>query len=272
MRSWRDRLVAGLFAVCLAALPVSADEQENTQNIQKVNTQVDLSGYVASLQKKIQKSWVPPEVIEQGHAVVIFKLDRDGNVIHSYIKESSGNNLYDISAMESIQKSSPFASFPEGYNKETLTMQYVFNSSVVSKDCIRELIEKADRYVNSNNQLALKYIDEAINTIQGDPSAYFLYARRHKINKLLGNNEESANDLAESKRLKALYDTQRINKCKEALLAEETPFAYFTLANAYELAGDIDNALYNIDKAISMTDLNHSYKRYRAEIIMRSGK
>ena len=74
------------------------------------------------------------------------------------------------------------------------------------------------------------------------------------------------------KKRKIIYDAQRINKCKEALKEEETPFAYFTLANAYELAGDYQNALFNIDKAISMTELNHAYKRYRAEIIMKSGK
>jgi tetratricopeptide (TPR) repeat protein len=88
----------------------------------------------------------------------------------------------------------------------------------------------------------------------------------------MGDAEAAKADIAESKRLKAVYDSQRINKCKEALALEETPFGYFTLANAYELAGDYQKALFNIDKAISMTELNHAYKRYRAEIIMKSGK
>ena len=119
---------------------------------------------------------------------------------------------------------------------------------------------------------ALDIIDKAIKSIEGDPAAYFLYARRYKINKLMGNTAEAQKDMAECKRLKIAYDRRRIAKCKEALLQDETPFAYFTLANAYELAGDYQNALYNIDKAIGMTDLNQAYKRYRAELIMKNGK
>ena len=85
----------------------------------------------------------------------------------------------------------------------------------------------------------------------------------------MGNEEAAKADIAECKRLKTIYDNNRIQKCKDALRQEETPFAYFTLANAYDLAGDYNNAIYNIDKAISMTELNHAYKRYKAEIQMR---
>ena len=264
------RILLAVLTAFMTVCPVLSDEFDNAQNQRVAPAQVDLTDYVTSLQAKIQKSWVPPEVVERGCTVVIFKLDREGNVIHSYVKESSGDRLYDVSALESIQKASPFASVPEGYTKETITMQYSFNSSVVSKDEIKELVAKSERYVNSDNMRALSYIDEAIRTIQGDPAAYFLYARRAKINKLMGNENAAKTDLEESKRLRMVYNAQRIDKCKKALLAEETPFAYFTLANAYELAGDYTNALQNIDKAISMTDLNHAYKRYRAEIIMRS--
>lgn len=264
------RILLAVMTAFLAVCPVMSEEFDYSQNQKAVPQRVDLTDYVTSLQAKIQKSWVPPEVVEQGHTVVVFKLDRDGNVIHSYVKESSGDSLYDVSALESIQKASPFAAVPEGYNRDTITMQYSFKSSVVSKDEIKELVAKSERYVNSDNSRALSYIDEAIRTIQGDPAAYFLYARRAKINKLMGNDDAAKRDTEESKRLKTVYNNQRIDKCKRALLAEETPFAYFTLANAYELAGDYTNALQNIDKAISMTDLNHAYKRYRAEIIMRS--
>ena len=64
----------------------------------------------------------------------------------------------------------------------------------------------------------------------------------------------------------------RLSEVIKALEKDETPFAYFTLANAYELAGDFQNALNSIDKAISMTELNNAYIRYRAEMIMRNAK
>ena len=256
-------LSLGLMLVC----PAIAYDDNTNQYTKKTAIKYDFSDYMTGVRSKIQKAWAPPEVIEEGHATVIFKIDKSGNVISSYIKESSGNRLYDESALNSIQKASPYAQLPDESGRENITVVYSFDSSIVKTDHIKELVQMSE---SCDNRTALKYIDQAIREIEGDPAAYFLYARRHKLNKALGNHTEASDDLVECKRLKTLYDKRRIEKCKQALAQEETPFAYFTLANAYDLAGDYNNAIYNIDKAISMTELNHAYKRYRAEIIMRN--
>ena len=252
--------------------PAFASDYDMYQTQKSINSKYDFSDYMTDVRAKIQKAWNPPDVLEEGHAVVIFKLDKSGNVISSYIKESSGNQLYDSSALNSIQQASPYAQLPDESGKQYITVLYSFDSSIVKTDHIKELVQMSEKYMNGDARTALKYIDQAIREIEGDPAAYFLYARRHKIDKMLGNYQEAENDLAECKRLKVMYDKKRINKCKEALAQEETPFAYFTLANAYDLAGDYNNAIYNIDKAIGMTELNHAYKRYRAEIVMRNSK
>lgn len=260
-----------LFGVMFIS-PVFAVDTEDSQPVKSVPVKYDFSDYMTEVRAKIQKSWTPPEVLEEGHAVVIFKIDKSGNVLSSYIKESSGNRLYDESALNSVQLASPYACLPDEAGREYITVLYSFDSSIVNANHVKELVQLSEQYTARDNERALRYIDEALREIEGDPAAYFLYARRHKINKLMGNTKEAQNDIAECKRLKELYDRRRINKCKEALAQEETPFAYFTLANAYDLAGDYNNAIYNIDKAISMTELNHAYKRYRAEIIMRNSQ
>ena len=244
----------------------------NSSSLKKMTVKEEFGDYMSQVGDKISKSWNPPEVIEEGHASVVFKLDRNGNLISSYIKESSGNKIYDESALASIQSASPYAHFPESSQRETITIQYAFDSSIVKTDYVKELVQQSERYINIDNSTALQYIDKALKEIEGDPAAYFLYARRYKINKLMGNTEAAKSDMQECKRLKTAYDKRRIAKCQEALAKEETPFGYFTLANAYDLAGDFQNAIYNIDKAISLTELNHAYKRYRAEIIMRNSK
>ena len=180
--------------------------------------------------------------------------------------------MYDEAALNSIQQASPYAQLPDESGKNCITVLYSFDSSIVKTDHIKELVQMSETYARTDSQTALRYIDQAIKEIEGDPAAYFLYARRHKLNKAMGNHIDASNDLVECKRLKALYDKRRIEKCKDALAQEETPFAYFALANAYDLAGDYNNAIYNIDKAISMTELNHAYKRYRAEMVMRNNK
>ena len=267
-----SKIICSFTLSVMLVLPAYCEEFNYAQTQRRISVNEEFGDYMTSVRSKISQTWTPPSVLEEGHAGVIFKLDRNGNVISAYIKESSGNSLYDESALNAIQKASPYQNFPENATREYITVMYSFDSSIVNTNEVKDMVAQAENLTGRNNQKARNLLDTAIKTIEGDPAAYFLYARRHKLDKLMGDTEAAQRDLAECKRLKAMYDKQRINKCKEALALEETPFGYFTLANAYELAGDYQNALFNIDKAISMTELNHAYKRYRAEIIMRSGK
>ena len=249
-----------------------SEEPDSAQTQSRVSVQEEFGDYMISVREQISKNWIPPEVTEEGHATVIFKLDKDGNVLYAYINESSGDKFYDASALNSVQKAAPYQRFPENSTREDITIVYSFDSSVVSANHLKELVAESEKYVNRDNLRARDIIDQAIKSIEGDPASYFLYARRHKLDKLLGDTEAAKTDLEKSRMFKIAYDKRRIAKCKEAIAEDETPFAYFTLANAYELAGDYQNAIYNIDKAISMTQLNQAYKRYRAELIMRSDK
>ena len=267
-----SKIIITLSLVAFLSCPVFSEEFDYSQSQRRISVQEEFGDYMINVQNKIAKTWTPPDVIESGHATVVFKVDKSGNVISSYIKESSGNLLYDESALNSIQKASPYAEFPENSTRDNITVVYSFDSSIISANQVEALVKKADAYINKDNQMALNILDEAIKSVGGDPASYFLYARRQKINKLMGNTDAAEADLAECKRLKALYDKKRIAKCKEALEKDETPFAYFTLANAFEHAGDFQNALNSIDKAISMTELNNAYIRYRAEMIMRNAK
>ena len=266
-----SKIVCAFALGVMLVLPSYSEEFNYAQTQRKISLNEEFGDYMAEVRSKISKAWAPPNVLEEGHAGVVFKIDNNGNVISAYIKESSGNSLYDESALNSVQKAAPYPCFPENASRESITVMYSFDSSIVSANEVKDMVAQAEKLTGRDNETARKILDTAISTIQGDPAAYFLYARRYKLDKLLGDMDAAKFDMEECKKLKAVYDSQRINKCKEALALEETPFGYFTLANAYELAGDYQNALNNIDKAISMTELNHAYKRYRAELIMKNG-
>lgn len=267
-----NKVIVALSLGIMLILPACAEEFNYAQTQRQISLNEEFGDYMSEVRSKIFNTWNPPNVLEEGHAGIVFKLDNNGNVLSAYIKESSGNALYDQSALNSVQKASPYPCFPQNASRDTITVMYSFDSSIVDKEEIKNLVADSEKYINKDNQAARNILDTAIKAIQGDPASYFLYARRHKLDKLMGDTEAAKADIAECKRLKAIYDEQRINKCKEALALEETPFGYFTLANAYELAGDYRSAISNIDKAISMTELNHAYKRYRAELIMKSDK
>lgn len=236
-------------------------------------SQNDFSGYMTTLQGKIQKNWNPPECLERdGHALVKFSIARNGAVYSSQIVESSGDPVFDESAMEAIRKASPFANFPANTSRGSITIKYSFDTSVVNTGDMQKYLANAEKFYNVNNNTALDYINKAIDEVDGDISAYFLYGKRSKIKEALGDTVGAAADLDESMRLKAKYDQKRIMASRLIAEMEQSPFSYFSLAHSYEIAGDYERAIEAIDKAIQLTELNNNYKRYKDELVTKSSK
>jgi colicin import membrane protein len=64
--------------------------------------------YIALVQQKIWDEWIHPEFSSEDLAAVIsFQIDRKGNIISPEIVKSSGNDLFDRSAMKAILKAGP---------------------------------------------------------------------------------------------------------------------------------------------------------------------
>ena len=229
----------------------------------------EYSEYMSNLKNKIHNSWIAPDNIEEGHASAIFRINKNGEIISVEIKESSGNEIFDNSIMEALNKAEPFGNFPEGSARNTLTIQYNFDTRLVKTDTLKEYAKKADELLNKDNKKALEYINLAIEEADDNYSAYFLYARRAKINNALGNIENAKQDIEKSKILKNLYNNKKIESCRKIAEEDNTAYSYFILAHAYDTANEYDNAIIAIDKAINLTLLNNNYKRYREEIIER---
>ena len=228
----------------------------------------DFGGYMSDVNKRIQKTWTPPNDIMDSHAEVLFRVNKYGEVLYSQITKSSGNSEFDKSVKEALNHC-VFDEFPADSKREFITIQYSFNLHSADTERMKEYAELAEKYYSCDKNLALKYLDMAIEEIKGDSCSYFLYARRCKLNNELGNKEAANSDLAEFERLKALNDEKRIRACKKDVQEIGSPFAYFSLANAYDAAGDYENAIVAINQAIKMTPLNNAYIRYRADIIIR---
>ncbi len=253
----------------LLALPASADSYglASSQPAVYRTARADFAPYMVSVRENIQKNWHPPDVIQEGHVSVLFQLDRSGRIISSKILESSGNEIFDESALDALKRSEPFGKFPEQSSREVITINYSFDSSLVSTDKMKEYMAQSDRYYYSDKGESLKYINLAINEVCGDERAYFLYEKRSKIKNALGDTKGAEEDLALYRDLKNKVDIKRVHAIKHQAEIENTPFAYFYLAYSYEQIKDYENAIHAINKAIDMTELNNQYKRYRTELV-----
>ena len=252
----------------LSTLSVQAYEYSSYYNHPTRNQQVqaDFSEYMSNVRNKLQRNWIYPDFLEEGHVRVLFKIDREGNVIAGDIIESSGNPVYDESAVNAIHKSEPFGEFPENSTRQTITINYSFDTTFIKTDKIKELYEQAKRYTYSDRQLALKYINEAIEEVGTDSESYFLYKRRAKIKEGIGDHIGAKEDMEQYNKLKARVDIKRVHLLKRQAEVEDSAFAYYYLAYAYEQIKDYENAIWAVNKAIERTDLNQQYKRYRTEL------
>lgn len=263
------RVLIVVLCISILALNANAYESNSYYNRPTGNQQVraDFSDYMEQVRTKLQRNWVSPDFLEEGHVRVLFKIDNQGNVISGDILESSGNDIYDESAVDAIHKSEPFGKFPENTTRQTLTINYSFDMSLVKTDKIKEYYDLAKKYTYSDRNLALKYINLAINEVGNDIESYFLYKRRGKIKEGLGDHLGAKADFDEYESKKAKVDIKRVHALKHQAEIEDNAFAYYYLAYAYEQIRDYEGAIWAINKAIERTDLNQQYKRYRTELV-----
>ncbi len=76
--------------------------------------EIDLTDYVAQMEKKIRKSWFPPKGEETKKIILKFKISSQGVVSSVRLKASSGIMMADEAAMTAVKTASPFAPLPKG--------------------------------------------------------------------------------------------------------------------------------------------------------------
>lgn len=263
-----------IFSMCiLFFIPqgVKASEYCPNQQYNASQSREDFSGYMQNVSEKLRKNWTPPDFLEEAHTRVLLKLDREGRVLAARIVEDSGDVIYDESTFDAIKKSEPFGRFPNESLKESITINYSFDTSLVKTDKMKQYYELSKKYFVSDKKEALRYINLAIAEVQGDDESYFLYKRRGKIKEALGDYVSAREDFKVYENLKAKVDIKRVHALKHQVEVEDTAFAYFYLAYAYEQIRDYENAIRAINKAIEKTDLNNQYKRYRLQLVKEYG-
>ena len=107
----------------------------------------------------------------------------------------------------------------------------------------------------------------SFKNVRTDNESYFLYKRRAKIKEGLGDHFGAKEDFEQYEKMKARVDIKRVHLLKRQAEVEDSAFAYYYLAYAYEQIKDYEGAIWAINKAIERTDLNQHYKRYRTDLV-----
>jgi TonB family protein len=84
--------------------------------------------YLRQIQAKIGERWTPPRAAAHGgeRAVVLFEIERDGQVREPILERGSGNTLYDQSALRAVREASPFPPLPQEFKASSLRVHFGF--------------------------------------------------------------------------------------------------------------------------------------------------
>jgi TonB family protein len=82
--------------------------------------------YLAAVQRKVTERW-EGRALQGRQPVVVFEIGRDGQVSNVAIKDSSGNQYYDRTAMRAIADAAPFPPLPGEFPGSVLRIHLGFN-------------------------------------------------------------------------------------------------------------------------------------------------
>jgi len=86
----------------------------------------NISQYRIYVIDQIQKNWSPPRSMKSYNLTILFTLSRDGSLLQLNVLKSSGNQIYDNAAMETIRKCVPFNPLPENFYQSTVNIEMTF--------------------------------------------------------------------------------------------------------------------------------------------------
>jgi len=90
----------------------------------------DLGPYMRSLQRKIKMNWTPPKTNAPNRVTLLFKLNRNGEILSSSVVKSSGDANVDKAAQEALKASAPFGKFPTEFKGQNIDIQFTFDYNV----------------------------------------------------------------------------------------------------------------------------------------------
>ena len=109
-----------------------AKESTNTTDNKNNLTvdEVDIGPYMSKMQREIKTNWNPPNIKTTKHVVLLYKINKDGTVPKSEILKSSGSKKMDASALEALNKSTPFSPLPKKFKGDNIDVQFTFDYNV----------------------------------------------------------------------------------------------------------------------------------------------
>jgi len=92
---------------------------------------IDFGPYMADLQRRIRRAWIPARQPDSRQVVVVFKIHPNGEMSNLRLTQTSGSAEADQRAMQAVERAAPFRPLPDG-QKDEVDIQFTFDYKVFS--------------------------------------------------------------------------------------------------------------------------------------------
>jgi TonB family protein len=92
----------------------------------------DFGPFMADLERRIKRNWLPPRGSERRRVKLVFYLLRDGRLFKVDTVGSSGDPLADRAAVAAVEASAPFMAFPPQVKEDVLPVEFTFDYNVLN--------------------------------------------------------------------------------------------------------------------------------------------
>ncbi len=89
----------------------------------------DLQPYMQEVIERTNANWEPPKTPYSVEVIVAFKISKDGRLLSSQIKKSSGISEVDASALRAVEITAPFRPLPYDYNGQSIDIQMTLSQN-----------------------------------------------------------------------------------------------------------------------------------------------
>ena len=106
---------------------VNASQQALNSRGLDARQNLDLGPYFAEIRRRVRRNWKPSQPSKERNTILVFSIQRNGQITGLRIVQSSGSPINDQESLEAVQKSAPFRALPANFPRQELKVQFNFN-------------------------------------------------------------------------------------------------------------------------------------------------
>jgi periplasmic protein TonB len=89
--------------------------------------QDDLAPYFDEIRRRVKRNWQPFSPGQEQYTVIVFSIQRSGQMTGLKVLQTSGNEQVDRDALDAIAQSAPFDALPQSFPRDRLDVQFNFS-------------------------------------------------------------------------------------------------------------------------------------------------